>query len=520
MALSEGKIMNARIVVTHYVSLALLAIAGIASGEAPIFQITQLYSNADGSVQFIELAETGGSGGWQRFAGLTLTMTHEGVVKKYTFASDIAIYPHQKVLVATAPGVPWDRFNEFFGESLCTPDFVIPYRFLATDGGTLDFAGTDQMTYTSLPTDGTQSLHRDGIGAATCLFLNQYTVPVSPTPITAVEYVNPARDHYFITASAPDIDALDAGRIAGWHRTGLTFLVEGTAVADVGMVQPVCRFYIPPFEGDSHFFSAFPEECSQVGVRHPEYVRETDAAFYVALPDPTTGACNGGGGLPVYRLWNQRSDSNHRYTTNLFIRGLMLQRGYASEGYGPDGVAFCVEAGPSGGGPNSQNMVIEYYNAERDQYFITATYADINAFDSGGRPGWQRTGWTFSAGPDYAPDLGLTDFVCRFYIPASDDHFFAVSYSECRQVAVQHPEYMRELGNELYVSLADKATGTCSPSFELIPVFSVRKPGADGGQRFTTNVFIRSLMIQQGYVADGFGPNGVAFCVPGEDVSP
>jgi hypothetical protein len=76
MALSEGKNMNARIVVTHYVSLALLAIAGIASGEAPIFQITQLYSNADGSVQFIELAETGGSGGWQRFAGLTLTMTH------------------------------------------------------------------------------------------------------------------------------------------------------------------------------------------------------------------------------------------------------------------------------------------------------------------------------------------------------------------------------------------------------------------------------------------------------------
>jgi len=64
------------------------------------------------------------------------------------------------------------------------------------------------------------------------------------------------------------------------------------------------------------------------------------------------------------------------------------------------------------------------------------------------------------------------------------------------------------------------ATGTCARDFELIPVFRVRRPDPDVGQRFTTNVFIRNLMIQQGYVADGFGPNGVAFCVPGVDVSP
>ena len=502
--------MNARTAVTHFAVVALLAIAGIASAEALSFQITQLYSNGDGSVQFIVLEETGGSGG-DLLAGATLTMTHEGVVKKYTFARGTGIYPHQKVLVATAPGVPWDRFDEFFGESLCKPDFVIPYRFLATDGGTLDFAGVDQVTYSSLPTDGSQSLYRDGVGGATCLFLNEYSVPVSPTPIRAIEYIDRARDHYFITASAPDIDALDAGRIAGWQRTGLSFLVEGTAVAELGVVQPVCRFYIPPFEGDSHFFSAFPAECSQIGAKHPEYVRESDAAFYVALPDPSTGAC--GWLVPVFRLWNQRLDSNHRYTTNLFIRDVMLQRGYVSEGYGADGVAFCAEPGSQGlPGGGVQNVVVEYYNAERDQYFITGTNADINALDSGNIPGWQRTGWTFNVASAYSADPGLTERVCRFYIPASDSHFY--STTECTQVA-QHPEYVPEHGNDFYVSPADAVTGACLQDFQLIPVFGVRKTGIDGGQRFTTNVFVRNLMIQQGYVAEGFGPNGVAFCVPG-----
>jgi hypothetical protein len=111
----------------------------------------------------------------------------------------------------------------------------------------------------------------------------------------------------------------------------------------------VCRFYIPPEEGDSHFFSASTEECAQVRQRFPEFVLESQGVFHVALPDLTTGSCppdldiNGIDFLiPMYRLWNQRADSNHRYTTNPAIRDLMIQRGYVSEGYGPDAVAMCV----------------------------------------------------------------------------------------------------------------------------------------------------------------------------------
>ncbi len=68
---------------------------------------------------------------------------------------------------------------------------------------------------------------------------------------------------------------------------------------------------------------------------------ETMDAFEVALPDTTTGDCPPRT-VPVYRVWNRRIDSNHRYMTDLGARNAMLARGYAMEGYGPNGVAMCA----------------------------------------------------------------------------------------------------------------------------------------------------------------------------------
>ncbi len=70
---------------------------------------------------------------------------------------------------------------------------------------------------------------------------------------------------------------------------------------------------------------------------------ETPAAFFTYLPDPLTGACPAAS-TPIYRLWNQRIDSGHRYVTDLRLRAAMVAEGYASEGYGPLGVAMCGPA--------------------------------------------------------------------------------------------------------------------------------------------------------------------------------
>lgn len=155
--------------------------------------------------------------------------------------------------------------------------------------------------------------------------------------VAVVEFYNLARDHYFISAAAQEIADLDNGVHAGWARTGLSF--KGYARAASG-ASPVCRFYLPPAYGDSHFYSASPAECAQVAAKYPGFVYETPAAFYIALPDTTTGACPAGT-IAVYRVFDNRADTNHRYTTSLAVRAQMVAQGWVAEGYGPSQVIMC-----------------------------------------------------------------------------------------------------------------------------------------------------------------------------------
>ncbi|HEY2970187.1 MAG TPA: S8 family serine peptidase [Casimicrobiaceae bacterium] len=156
--------------------------------------------------------------------------------------------------------------------------------------------------------------------------------------VQVIEYYWPARDHYFISANPVEIAALDAAPPGGWARTGQSF---GAYPQATGITSRACRFYIPAAYGDSHYFSASPEECAAVQVKFPVFIYETQNAFYIALPDLNTGVCPAGT-VPVYRLWNNRADTNHRYTTSLAIRSQMLAKGYVAEGYGPDRVSMCA----------------------------------------------------------------------------------------------------------------------------------------------------------------------------------
>jgi hypothetical protein len=149
----------------------------------------------------------------------------------------------------------------------------------------------------------------------------------------------------------------------------------------------VCRFYIPPAHGNSHFFSASPAECNvvvQKTATDPNfsgYVFESPNVFYAGLPDTATGACPAGT-APVFRLWNQRIDSNHRYTSSPAIKAQMIAAGYVAEGYGPNAVIMCAAAsgtakvvfGAGTGAPNgalvsngSSSVTANY------QGFVTAT---------------------------------------------------------------------------------------------------------------------------------------------------
>ena len=153
-----------------------------------------------------------------------------------------------------------------------------------------------------------------------------------------IEYYNRALDHYFMTSVAVEIEALDSGRIAGWSRTQRHFAAHPPGTAGS---SPVCRFYIPPGLGDSHFYSASPAECARVSAAYPGFVEETTELADLDLPDPVSGAC-ASTDAPVYRVWNGRADSNHRYTTDRALRDVMVAGGGIAEGYGSDAVAMCA----------------------------------------------------------------------------------------------------------------------------------------------------------------------------------
>jgi len=159
----------------------------------------------------------------------------------------------------------------------------------------------------------------------------------SAQTVDVVEFYNATLDHYFITWIDAEIANLDAGRTPSrWTRTGYTFKAYTTAQPGTSQV---CRFYIPPADGNSHFFGRNPAECNAAQQEHPDFVLED--ATYMQLYVPAAGACPAGS-TPIYRLYDNRADVNHRYTADRFVRDQMVAKGWIAEGDGADRVVMCA----------------------------------------------------------------------------------------------------------------------------------------------------------------------------------
>lgn len=207
----------------------------------------------------------------------------------------------------------------------------------------LMFPGGNDLTEAS-PQRGAASPANSSFGPrfTALAFASLLALDATAATVEVIEYYSAGQDHYFISSLQADINALDSGQFKGWVRTGKTFGAYPTSTAGA---SPVCRFYIPPALGDSHFYSASPTECAQTQSKNPSFVEESAAVMYIDLPDPTTGACPAGD-VPVYRVWDNRADTNHRYTTDRTIRSQMVAQGWIAEGYGTDQVIMCAPPAP------------------------------------------------------------------------------------------------------------------------------------------------------------------------------
>ena len=124
--------------------VAFALVATPARAEFHTFQMEELYSNADGSVQYVVLHESQGMDGENFLQGQVLTSTHAGVTKTYVFPTNLpggscSMYygcspsptANRRVLIASAG---------FAALNLVAPNYVIPNGFLPIDGGTLNLS--------------------------------------------------------------------------------------------------------------------------------------------------------------------------------------------------------------------------------------------------------------------------------------------------------------------------------------------------------------------------------------------
>src|ERR1700716_838628 len=126
-----------------------LSLSGAAHANSYIFE---LYSNADGSVQFIML-----------FAG---DPVHAG----QTLVARNGATEHSVVIPSSVPGptppITLIGTQSFADPKLVTPDFVVPDGFLVLSNGSVRFGPID-TSYSALPSDDVTAFwggYDDGVG--------------------------------------------------------------------------------------------------------------------------------------------------------------------------------------------------------------------------------------------------------------------------------------------------------------------------------------------------------------------
>ncbi|MEZ4270152.1 MAG: hypothetical protein R3C68_01545 [Myxococcota bacterium] len=138
------------------VSLALVLISGRAQAAFHLWEIDEIYSNADGSVQYIELVTSNDS--QNVLAGHTLIATSDGNEVTFTFPDDLASSStaDKRLLLATP------NFANLTGGVI--PDYTLPCGpfFDPTAAAiSLNFAGVDTVSFaaTDLPSDAAMSVN-------------------------------------------------------------------------------------------------------------------------------------------------------------------------------------------------------------------------------------------------------------------------------------------------------------------------------------------------------------------------
>lgn len=184
--------------------------------------------------------------------------------------------------------------------------------------------------------------------------------------------------------------------------------------------------------------------------------------------------------------------------------------------------------------PNLELATAYEYVHASGSYFLTTRADEIDALDSGRLPGWRRTGESFllwaralDAGSRLPASAPGTAQVCRaLFVGASGfSHHYSAYAGECNALAASLPTF--ETPAAFHAVLPDPDSGHCpvlhyryeSPTevlglhVELLPVYRLWDGRVDPPRhRFVGSAKERDAMIARGWIAEGDGSDGVAFC--------
>jgi hypothetical protein len=200
---------------TTHVAIAVLAtltVAAPASAGHHQWDFSEIFSNANGTVQFIEMFSSNANEAGMNGA----TITHGA--KTFTFVGNLPSSPattNTWLLIATA------GFAGSVTTGSPTPDYVLPDGFLDTGGGTLGYEGAqDTWNFPALPTDGVSSLERDLTNATTKLNGGSVAPTNSPTS--------------FPTSAGSVVASAAVPSASAW---GLSLLVGAVLLGASGMLR-------------------------------------------------------------------------------------------------------------------------------------------------------------------------------------------------------------------------------------------------------------------------------------------
>jgi len=173
--------------------------------------------------------------------------------------------------------------------------------------------------------------------------------------------------------------------------------------------------------------------------------------------------------------------------------------------------AFRLDPVAARSGPPAKVAAIEYHYPAFDHYFMTALPEEIAALDGGVFPGWVRTGEAFNVYSDPSIDSAV---MCRFFSTAfgsKSSHFFTADPGECSMVKLSNDWQLE--GEVLPIPVPDSA-GNCAAGTQ--PVYRLYNNGQGGApaHRYTTSFSVRSQMLAQGWISEGYGDTGVIMCAP------